>query len=63
VRAPVLAVNVAEAALAPTVTDVGTVNADGALLERATTVLLVADFDRVIVQVVLALDARLLAMH
>ena len=38
--APVLAVKVAEAALAATVTEGGTVNTDGALLESATTVLL-----------------------
>jgi hypothetical protein len=32
-------------------------------LESATTVMLVADFDRVTVQVVLALEARLAAAH
>ena len=62
-RVPVLAVNVAEVALAATLTEDGTVNWDGALLESATTVLLVADFDRVTVQVVLALEARLAAVH
>src|ERR1039458_2748466 len=61
--APVLAVNVAAVALAATLTEAGTVNWDGALLESVTTVLLVADFDRVTVQVVLALEARLAAAH
>jgi hypothetical protein len=61
--APVLAVNVAEVALAATLTEDGTVNWDGALLESVTTVPLVVDFDRVTVQVVLALDARLAAAH
>ena len=60
---PVLAVNVAEVALAATLTEGGTVKADGALLERVTTVLAAADFDRVTVQVVLALEARLDAAH
>ena len=57
--APVPAVNVAEVALAATLTEDGTVNRDEALLESVTTMLLVADFDRVTVQVVLALEARL----
>ena len=61
--APVLAVNVAEVALAATLTEDGTVNRDEALLKSATTVLLVVDFDRVTVQVVLALEARLAAAH
>ena len=61
--APVLAVNVAEVALAATLTEDGTVNRDGALLESVTTVLLVVDFARVTVQVVLALEARLAAAH
>src|ERR1019366_1405172 len=62
--APVLAVNVAEVALAETLTEDGTVNWDGALSESVTTVLLlVVDFDRVTVQVVLALEARLAAAH
>jgi hypothetical protein len=61
--APVLAVNVAEVALTETLTEDGTVNRDEALLESATTVLLVVDFDRVTVQVVLALEARLAATH
>jgi hypothetical protein len=62
--APVLAVNVAEVALAETLTEDGTVNWDGALSESVTMVLLlVVDFDRVTVQVVLALEARLAATH
>ena len=61
--APVLAVNVAEVALAETLTEDGTVSRDEALLESAITVLLVVDFDRVTVQVVLALEARLAAAH
>ena len=61
--APVLAVNVAEVALAATLTEAGTVNRDGALSESVTGVLLMADFDRVTVQVVLALEARLAAAH
>ena len=62
-RMPVLAVNVAEVALAATLTEAGTVNRDAALLESVTTVLLVVDFDRVTVQVVLALEAKLAAEH
>jgi hypothetical protein len=61
--APVLAVNVAEVALAATLKEDGTVNRDDALLESMTTVLLVVDFDRVTVQVVLALEAKLPAAH
>ena len=60
---PVPAVNVAEVALAATLTEGGTVNRDGALSESVTGVLLVVDFDRVTVQVVLALEARLAAAH
>ena len=60
---PVPAVNVAEAALADTLTEDGTVNAGEALLERATAVLVVAGFERVTVQVVLVLEARLAAAH
>src|ERR1035437_4571564 len=60
-RVPVLAVNVAEVALMATLTEAGTVNRDEALLESATTVMLVVDFDAVTVQVVLALEARLAA--
>lgn len=61
--APVLAVKVAEVALAGTLTEGGTVNTDGALLESVTAVLLVVDFDRVTVQVVFAFAARLAAVH
>ena len=61
--APVLAVNVTEVALAATLTEAGTVSRDEALLESVTTVMLVADFDTVTVQVVLALEARLGAAH
>ena len=53
-NAPVLAVKVAEAAFAATLTEGGTVNTDGALLESVTTVLPATDFERVTVQVVLA---------
>ena len=62
-RVPVLTVNVAEVAFAATLTEDGTVSRDKALLESVTTVLLVVDFDRVTVQVVLALEARLEAAH
>ena len=55
--------NVAEVALAATLTEDGTVNKVEALLESATAVLLGADFDRVTVHVVLALEARLAAAH
>jgi hypothetical protein len=63
IRAPVLAVNVAEVAVAGTLTEDGTVNTDGTLLVSVTTVLLVLEFDSVTVQVVLALEARLAARH
>ena len=53
-KAPVLTVNVADAAFAGTLTEGGTVSTDGALLESATAVLPATDFDRVTVQVVLA---------
>ena len=49
--------------MAATLTEEGTVNEDGAVLESAITVLLVEDFDSVTVQVVLVLDARLAAAH
>jgi hypothetical protein len=62
-NAPVVAVKVAEAAFAGTLTEGETVNTDGALLESVTTVLPATDFDRVTVQVVLALEARLAAVH
>ena len=60
---PVVALNAAEAVLAGTVTEEGTVNREGALLASATTVLVAAAFDRVTVQVVLALEARLAGAH
>ena len=60
---PVLAVNVAEVALDATVTEDGTVNTAGALLARATTVLLEDVLDNVTEQVVLEFDARLAAAH
>ncbi len=60
---PAVAVNVAEVALAATLTDDGTVNTVDALLVSATSVLLVEELERFTVQVVLALDVRLAAMH
>jgi hypothetical protein len=60
---PVLAVNVAEEALAAILTEDGTVNTVDALLESATAVLVLAAFDRVTVQVVLVLEDRLEAAH
>jgi len=60
---PVLAVNVAEVALDATVTEDGTVNTAGALLARATTVLLEDVLDMVTEQVVLEFDARLADAH
>ena len=62
-RVPVLTVNVAEVAFAATLTEDGTVNRVGALLESPTTVLLVEDFERVTVQVVFALEARVAVVH
>ena len=50
-------------ALAATLTEGGTVNTEGRLLESVTAVLVAADFDSVTVQVVLALEARLAAVH
>lgn len=55
--------NVAEVLLAGTVTEDGTVNRVGALLGRETTVLEAVDLDRVTVQAVLELEARLAATH
>ena len=60
---PVLAVKVAEVALAATLTEGGTVSTAAALLASVTTLLLVVDLDRVTVQVVLAFAARLVAAH
>lgn len=59
----VLAVNLAEVVLAATLTEDGTVNRDGPLLESVTTVLVVVDVDRVTVHVVLALEAKLATAH
>jgi hypothetical protein len=56
-------VNVADVALAATLTEDGTVKRDGALLERVTTVAAVVDFDRVTAHVVFALEDRLEALH
>jgi hypothetical protein len=58
-----VAVKVAEVVLAATLTEAGTVNTDGTLLESATTVLVAVAFDSMTVQVVLALEARLAAGH
>jgi len=63
VERDVLAVKVAEAVLAATLTEVGAVKTEGALLVSVTGVLLATDFVRVTVQVVLALGARLPAAH
>jgi hypothetical protein len=60
---PVVALNAAEAVLAGTVTEEGTVNTDEALLESVTTVLPAEDLDRVSVQVVLALEAKVVGAH
>jgi hypothetical protein len=59
----VLAVNVAELALAATLTEDGTVSTLEALLARATVVLLAATVESVTVQVVLALEDRVAAAH
>ena len=63
VRVPVEAVNVAEVALAGTLTEEGTFNAVEALLASATTELPVVALDRATVQVALALDARVAGAH
>ena len=60
---PVLAVKVTEGEFAATLTEDGMVNAEGALLESVTPVLTAGGFDSVTVQVVLALGARLAAVH
>lgn len=62
-RIPVAAVKVAEAAPAGTLTEDGTANSVGAVLESATTVLAVVGFDRLTVHVALALAARLAGVH
>ena len=61
--APVLTVKAAEEAVAPTLTEDGTVKTDGALFVRLTGVLLATVFVRVTVQVVLALEAKVDAAH
>jgi len=48
---------------AATLTEAGTVKSDGALLASATRVVLTADLESVIVQVVLTLEARLASIH
>jgi len=60
---PVLAVNVAAVAVAGTLTEGGTVNVVEALLESATTALLVDAFDKATVQVARELEARLFGVH
>ena len=55
--------NVAELALAATLTEDGTVSTLEALLARATVVLLAATVESVTVQVVLALEDRVAAAH
>jgi hypothetical protein len=56
-------VKVPEVALAATVTEVGTVRREEALVVSVTTVLVVVDFDKATVQVVLAFKARVVAAH
>src|SRR3974377_2383387 len=63
ISAPVLAVNDADTLLGATLTEEGTLNWDGELSERAIMVRPAADFDRVTVQVVLALGPRLVTAH
>ena len=58
-----LAVNVAEEALAATLTEAGMVNCDDTLLASRTVALLMVGFDKVTVQVVLALGNRVAAAH
>ena len=60
---PVLAGKVAELALAGTVTEEATVNTDGALLARLTTVPPAVDLERVTVHVALAFDTRVAGAH
>jgi len=48
---------------AATVTEAGTVNTVGALLASVTVVMAAADLESVMVQVVLALDAKLASIH
>ena len=58
-----MAKKVAEVALAATVMDEATVNTEGALLARVTTVALVEDLDRMRVQAVLAVEGSMVAAH
>jgi hypothetical protein len=60
---PVVAMNVAEVALAGMLTEEGMLSVEGALLGSVTTVVLAVDFDRVTVQAVLAWEDRLAASH
>ena len=60
---PVLTVKVEELDVGTTCAADGTFNADGALSESVTIVSLVADFDSLTVQVVLAFEGRLAAVH
>ena len=55
--------NVAEEALAATVTEAGVVNWEETLLVSATVALLMVGFDKVTVQIVLALGNRVAAAH
>ena len=55
--------NVAEEALAATLTEAGMVNWDEALLASRTVALLMVGFDKVTVQIVLALGNRVAAAH
>jgi hypothetical protein len=59
----VLAVKVAEEALGATLTEAGMVNWDEALLASRTEALLIVGFDKVTVQIVLALGNRVIAAH
>jgi hypothetical protein len=63
VKAPALAVKVAETAFATTFTEAGMVKAEDALVESATTVLLPVEFDSVTVQMVLVFEVRLVAVQ
>ena len=61
--APVLAVKVADVAFAATLTERGMVRTDGRVFDSVTAVALEVDFERVTVQLVLALEARLALLH
>lgn len=60
---PAAAVKAAEMVLAGTLTDDGTIKREGALLESATTAVLLTSFERVTVQPVLTLEVRRPAEH